>query len=165
MEWHRLAPSFIRSGKDDSGERLILGFAKEFERKMGRRLNIGCPSCFLSDFHQYSNHFNSDTMANYKVQPRYEGLTKRIDGKIEVLSNVGLTDELAEKFVKNHPRGLDLFQKFPESAKDLLNQSEGVKVNTKLSREELDEIATSKGLNPEDYKNKKQLVEAINEQA
>tara|TARA_R110002167_G_scaffold81296_3_gene222682 strand:+ start:29 stop:433 length:405 start_codon:yes stop_codon:yes gene_type:complete len=114
MNWNKYSPDTILTGRNKEGVRLIIEFGKDFKNKMGYDLDIGCIKCFRNDFQKF---LNRGTMAErksaYKLKPMYNGLSLGFGSKVYI-SDQNITDELAERFVKEHPKGLSLFSEYPK---------------------------------------------------
>ena len=97
---------------------------------------------------------NTTELKEYQLKAKYNGIPLEF-GSQTFVTNANITKEFAEKLLKTHPRGSDLF--------DVYKELEEIDPLKGLKRAELDEIAIEKGLNPQDYSNAKLLKSAIKE--
>lgn len=113
MDWGKYTPDTVRTGKDKNGNRLILQFSKDYKKRMGQDLDIGCPKCFRNDFQKYLKKEDMpDKKTEWKIKPMYEGVSLGFGSKV-ILSSSNITDELAEKFAREHKKGIGLFYSYP----------------------------------------------------
>lgn len=158
--WLKIDKVTIFNGKDENGNRYLSQFLRDYKETFNPDIiNAGCDRC-LEDYYQKFIKYLS-TMSNekpknsgYVLREKYENMPLEFGSPI-LVNNSNLTDEMAEKMLKN-PKGKELFVKIPEK-KSSGSQSE----LTKLNRSELDEMAEKLGINPEDYSNKKEIAAAI----
>lgn len=118
-DWSIYNADTVLNGKDKDGNRLVLEFSKDFRERMGYNLDISCPKCFRNDFDKFLNKNNMSTKnkSSFKLKPMYNGIALGFGSKV-FLSDDNITDELAEKFVKEHPKGLGLFSEYPQPKKE-----------------------------------------------
>jgi hypothetical protein len=160
MDWGSIHPNRIRSGVDSQGRRLILQFAVDFEKKLGYKLDISCPKCFQNDYDKYlkSTIMPDKKKSAWKLKPMYEGVSLGFGSKV-IISSANLTDELAEKFAKEHRKGLGLFSQYPKDYGSKKAEAPSREAELKaLSRDELDAVY---GDGSDQFRNKGEIIEAI----
>lgn len=154
-DWRNIDKDAIFTGKDENGNRYLSQFLQEYKQVFAREeINAGCKKCLDSYYEKlikYLTKMGQKKPSNYKLKEKYNGISLGF-GSSTIVSNRNITDKLAEKLLKDHPRGADLFEKMPEpSEKNLKN----------MTRPELDEFATQLGLEPSDFSKKPELLAAI----
>lgn len=93
--------------------------------------------------------------SGYILKAKYDGIPLGFGSPV-LVTNANITKEYAEKLIKEHKRGADLFDKIPEETEE--TNQDPLKG---LGRKELDVIATDLGLVPGDYSNKGEIKQAI----
>lgn len=162
MDWLSINREKIFSGKDEKGNRYLSQFLSDYKKTFSPDvINAGCTRC-LNDYHtKFIKHLampnkTEKTKSGYALKAKYEGIPLAF-GSRTFVTNKNITDEMGDSLVKNHPAGKDLFITIPEKEVEL-SRSQELKAS---SREELDELAKALELNPEDYKNKGLIADAI----
>ena len=51
--------------------------------------------------------------SEWKIKPMYEGISLGFGSKV-ILSSTNITDKIAEKFAREHKKGLGLFSSYPK---------------------------------------------------
>ncbi|SOC79821.1 hypothetical protein SAMN06296241_1358 [Salinimicrobium sediminis] len=163
MDWREIDKAAIFTGKDENGNRYLSQFLKDYKDTFHPdMINAGCSKCLEDYYQKFIKHLSTmskkDTNSGYKLRAKYNGIPLEFGSPVQV-SNANLTDELAQKLLKNHPAGEDLFETIPEgnepAEKTRLEELKDMK------RPELDKLAETLELNPKDYSNKDLISEAI----
>lgn len=117
-------PDVVLNGKDPDGNRLVLLFSEDFEKRMGYPLDITCAKCFRSDFAKFINS-NTNIMSKeigFEVKKKYNGLShpcsKNILSKVAIQEN----PDVAIEFYVEHPNGKSLFETVPKNIKTLVTK-------------------------------------------
>ena len=158
MNWLRFDKDTIFEGKDAHGNRYLNQFLNDYERVFNiTDFNAGCKKCLDEYYNKLITHLqmgNTTEPKVYQLKAKYNGIPLKFGSSI-LVNNLNITKEYAEELIKNHPRGIDLFDAFPErSPEDFFKN---------LKRADLDKIATDLGLDPKDYPNSALIKEAITE--
>lgn len=151
-------------------------FNKDFN-KLKKHVNSGSKSTIIN--------LKPETMSAYKIKPKFRAqiLTYVKDKRSYRTYGRNISDQFAKEFLTHGTEEQlaerkKMFDAIPSQkqvkptqdpvvsnskpVEPTLELKEKVEVNDRMSRSKLDEIASEKGLNPDDYENKKLLAEAIN---
>lgn len=156
-------------------------YIQKFEAAFSYKPN--CAGCtFNKDFNKLKKHVNSgskstiinlksEAMSAYKIKPKFRAqiLTYVKDRRSYRTYGRNISDQFAKEFLTHgtedqlaeRRKMFDVLPKEPQS-EPAIEEVVFTEVTERRSRKELNEIASEKGLNPDDYENKKLLVEAIN---
>ena len=160
IDWLKIDKVSIFKGKDENGNRYLSQFLADYKRIFNPdTINAGCDRCledYYNNFIKYITMGNSTEKKPYVLKKMYNGIPLEFGSSI-LVTNTNITKEYAEKLIKNHPRGVDLFDVIAKGAGDS-NTEDPLK---RLKRDELDKIATDLGLVPEEYSNMDLIKEAI----
>ena len=158
VDWLGLDKDTVFNGRDADGNRYLSQFLADYERIFTPvDINAGCKRCLDGYYIKLIKHLkmgNTTEPKEYQLKIKYNGIPLAFGSQIFV-TNANITKEYAEILLKTHPRGADLFDVFTE-----IEEADPLKG---LKRAELEEIATEKGLNPENYSNITLLKAAITE--
>lgn len=159
MDWRKLDKATIFTGKDENGNRYLSQFLRDYQKTFNPdMINAGCTKC-LEDYYltfiKFLSTMSKPKNSGYKLKEKYNGIPLEFGSPVFV-SNSNLTDELAQKLIKKHPAGEDLFEELPEKT-----PAEEKTDLIKLTRPELDSMAEKLGINPKDYSNKGEVAAAI----
>lgn len=162
MDWRKLDKAAIFTGKDENGNRYLSQFLKDYQDTFHPdMINAGCSKCledYYLTFTKYLSTMSKKESTGYKLKEKYNGIPLEFGSPVQV-SNANLTDELAEKLIKKHPAGKDLFEVIPEGKEP--EEKSRLEELKEMKRAELDALAESLELNPKDYANKDLISEAI----
>lgn len=111
MDWKNYTADYVRTATVD-GRRLVLDFAKDFQQKFNYEICISCIAKFQTDFNKYI-YAMSEINSEYRLKPKYNNIPLGF-GKRGRLSNENMNDKDALFLIKNHPRGVELFDKIPK---------------------------------------------------
>lgn len=157
--WLDFDKKTIFEGKDEKGNRYLSQFLRDYKQVFPKaEINAGCGKC-LEDY--YTKLINHQAMKKgkpthgYKLKAKFEGIPLHFGSQV-LVTNANLTEAYAKELLKRK-NGKNLFSKIPEDPKGS-DRSEGL---SRLKREELDAKALELGLNPEDYANRDEVIEAI----
>lgn len=163
-DWTQIDKVVIFEGNDENGNRYLNQFLKDYAEIFGsKNINAGCSRCLNDYWERFTKHFSTMSKvknSGYKLKPKFEGIALEFGSQIHV-TNANLSDEYAEKLIKNHKIGEQLFEEFP--SEDAVTKSDTLKTLKKLGREELDARASALGLDPKSYPNKTSIAEAISQ--
>lgn len=119
MNWSKLDIEIIFSGKNAEGVRYLQLFLSDYVSLIEPKDTpiASCKKCLKKYLYEFLT-YKPKTMEkqNYQLKPKYEGIT--IFGTGIVFTNANLTDELAERLVKEHPAGVKLFAIMPDGVGD-----------------------------------------------
>lgn len=171
-----LNPKKIRNNNE-----LMQLYIQQFEAAFSYKPN--CAGCtFNKDFNKLKKHVNSGsksiiinlkpkTMSVYKIKPKFRAqiLTYIKNKRPYRAYGRNITDSFAKEFLTHgteeqlseRRKMFDSIPKEPK-AEPVIEEVVFTEVTDRMTRKELDAIASEKGLNPDDYENKKLLAEAIN---
>ena len=160
-DWRKIDKTAIFKGNDENGNRYLSQFLKEYQETFHPDLiNAGCERCLEDYYRNTIKHLSTMSKSKnsgYKLKAKYEGIQLEFGSRVHVF-NSSLTDEIAEKLIKKHPAGKDLFETVPEQKKP---EAPKKKKLTDHTRPELDAMAEELGINPKDYSNKDEVAAAI----
>ena len=158
MDWLSVDKDTVFNGSDAHGNRYLNQFLADYERIFDLKdLNAGCKNClnnYYSNLIKHLNMGNTTESKAYQLKEKYNGIPLKFGSPV-LVNNGNITKEYAEELIKNHPRGIDLFDVLPD--REPQDDFKGLK------RADLDEIAIGLGLNPEVYSNATLIKEAITE--
>lgn len=171
-----LNPKKIRNNNE-----LMQLYIQKFEAAFSFKPN--CAGCtFSKDFNKLKKHVASsgkptvinlkqETMSAYKIKPKFRAqiLTYVKDKRSYRTYGRNISDQFAKEFlthgteeqIAERRKMFDAIPKEPQ-AEPAIEEVVFTEVTDRMSRKELDRRATEKGLNPNDYENKKLLAYAIN---
>ena len=160
MDWRTIDKAAIFNGKDENGNRYLSQFLKDYQETFHPdMINAGCLRC-LEDYYQtfikYLSTMSQTKNSGYKLREKYNGIPLEFGSPVQV-SNSNLTDEYAEKLLKDHPAGADLFEAIPEGSDEVTVES----LKKDNTREELDAMASSLGIDTTEAKDKTEAAQAI----
>ncbi|TYP71482.1 hypothetical protein [Aquimarina intermedia] len=163
-DWRNIDKVTIFNGKDENGNRYLSQFLKDYQNIFQPdMINAGCQRCLNDYYNNYIKYVSSmkteKKESGFKLREKYNGIPLEF-GSATLVTNANITDEIGNKLLKDHPRGEELFEAIPEEEEIVLTR---IEVLDKMTRAQLDETATGLGLNPDDYKNKGLIAEAIAE--
>ena len=176
--WLKIDKVTIFTGKDENGNRYLSQFLRDYKKALNPdMINAGCDRCLEDYYHKFTKYLstmskNKPKNSGYILRKKYENIPLEFGSRTQV-NNSNLTDEMAEKLIKNHPKGKELFDNIPEKKKAPAKNLNPVKDEnngdqdkyqtdlTKLTRPELDEMAEKLGINPADFSNKGEVAAAI----
>lgn len=81
--------------------------------KSGISLEKLCLNCKNKLKVYYYYLIKTNTMSEYRLKPMYNGLALK-PGSNVIINQASMTDMLAERFIKEHPKGEDLFDYIPK---------------------------------------------------
>lgn len=115
MKWGELSRDEIINGYNGEGVRLLSLFLQAYAARFGdaEPLYASCYKCltdYITKFQNYQKNKPMET-SKYKLLPMFEGIT--LFGTGLVITNETLTDEIADKLLKEHPHGAKLFEFIP----------------------------------------------------
>lgn len=127
MDWKKYIgkPDVVLNGKTPDGTRLVLLFAEDYKKRMGKDLDISCPKCFRNDFNNFINTniiTMSKTKSGFKVKKKYEGLTHPCSKNVLSTKAVEKDASIALEFYVEHPGGKSLFDETPKGIKSLVTK-------------------------------------------
>lgn len=163
MNWLSLNKETIFNGKDEKGNRYLSQFLSDYKKTFNPDIiNAGCKRCLNDYYLKFTKHLamsdkTEKTKSGYALKAKYEGIPLSFGSRTFVTNN-NITNEMGDELLKNHPAGEKLFTTIPKKQEKELTRLEEL---NSMKREELDEIAKDLELNPEDYKNKGLIAEAI----
>lgn len=151
-------------------------FSKDFN-KLKKHVNSGSKPAVIN--------LKPETMSAYKIKPKFRAqiLTYVKDKRSYRTYGRNMSNQFAKEFLTHGTEEQlaerkKMFDAIPSQkqvkptqdpvvsnskpVEPTLELKEKVEVNDRMSRSKLDAIASEKGLNPNDYENKKLLAEAIN---
>lgn len=114
IDWKNYKADEVKSGFDENGNRLFSLFAQDYQKVFSSEI---CPTCndFPAKFQNFLNKtIMSNTESKFKLKKMYDGIPLEFGSNIHV-TNANLTDELALLLANKHPRGLELFEVYPEA--------------------------------------------------
>jgi hypothetical protein len=153
IDWLKIDKVTIFKGKDENGNRYLNQFLSDYKKIFNaKEINAGCERCLEDYYFKLIKHLQMGKSTNdsgYILKAKYDGIPLGFGSPI-LVTNANITKKYAEKLIKEHKRGVDLFDKIP--AKTDLDG---------LNRAQLDSIATDLGLVPGDYSNKVEIKQAI----
>lgn len=156
IDWSNIDKVTIFKGKDENGNRYLSQFLSDYKRIFNaKEINAGCERCLEDYYLKLIKHLQMGKSTNdsgYVLKAKYDGIPLGFGSPV-LVTNANITKEYAEKLIKDHKIGADLFDKIPE-------ETEKSELDGK-TRDELDVIATDLGLVPGDYKNKGEITKAI----
>lgn len=161
-DWRKIDKDTIFKGNDENGNRYLSQFLSDYKKTFNPTdINAGCERCLIDYYNKLIKHLSimgKEVKNNeYQLKLKYNGIPLAFGSPI-LVTNANINEKYARQLIKNHPRGVELFDKLPEDF-----QEEGYESLEDLGRKELDALAENLGLNPEDYKNKSLIIEAIAE--
>lgn len=171
-DWLKIDKAAIFTGKDENGNRYLSQFLKDYQDTFHPdMINAGCLRCLEDYYKTFIKHLSTMSKkesTGYQLKEKYNGIPLEFGSPVYV-SNANLTDELAEKLLKRHPAGKDLFKVIPEprepaepKAKKSTEPTEPkVKKLTDHTRKELDAMAEKLGIDPKNYSKKDEVAAAI----
>ena len=125
MNWLEFDKDTIFEGKDVNGNRYLNQFLNDYERVFNiTDFNVGCKKCLNDYYIKLITHLqmgNTIEPKEYQLKPKYDGIPLSFGSPITV-TNANITKKYAEKLLKNHPRGKDLFDVLPKEAKPKVNK-------------------------------------------
>ena len=160
MNWLEVDQVSVLTGKDSNGNRYLSQFLKEYKEVFNREtINAGCQKCLVNYYLKFIKYLHTmptpKQPTEYRLKAKYNGIPLSFGSPVQVDNN-NMTDAYGNQLLENHPKGADLFDAVPDTSK---NQED---LST-LSRKQLNKRAVEIGLNPDDYKNKSEVVNAISE--
>lgn len=123
IDWKNYKADEVKSGFDENGNRLFSLFAQDYQKVFSSEI---CPTCndFPAKFQNFLNKtIMSNTESKFKLKKMYDGIPLEFGSNIHV-TNANLTDELALQLANKHPRGLELFEVYPEGTVIKKNQDQ-----------------------------------------
>lgn len=164
IDWLKIDKVTIFKGKDENGNRYLNQFLSDYKKIFNaKEINAGCERCLEDYYFKLIKHLQMGKSINdsgYILKAKYDGIPLGFGSPI-LVTNANITKKYAEKLIKEHKRGVDLFDKIPEVVLEEKKDEPKEESLNDLSRKDLDVIATDLGLVPGDYKNKKEVKKAI----
>lgn len=129
IDWRKLDKETILNGNDENGNRYLNQFLKDYQETFHPdTINAGCSKCLDGYYSKLMKHLNTMgevEKTQYKLKAKYNGIPLEFGSSVHV-SNANLTDALAKKLIKNHPKGKELFEVVPEEVvKEKKTQKKG----------------------------------------
>jgi hypothetical protein len=116
VNWLDKTAEQIKTGTDEKGTRLVLAFQSDYKKIFGQGAECchTCPSftAKVQKYKQTITKMKEVDNSGFKLKAKYEGIQVPFGSK--PVSNVNLTDAKAKEIIKNHPKGVELFDKLPE---------------------------------------------------
>lgn len=128
-----MSPSRVKNGyNESSGKRFLVEFAEDYKALMGTTLCLSCN--FNSKFYEFINKLktkkmskkNKSTKLEFQIKPKYKGVQLGFGSNV-MLTDSGLSEELALRFCIEHPRGKELFETLPENVDELIEDYPKIK--------------------------------------
>jgi hypothetical protein len=153
-KWNKYQASEVRTGMDSNGNRLVSSFAKDYNSIFNFEL---CPNCkgFEEKFKKFlkkTKIMAEKKASQYVLKKMYSNIPLEFGSSVFV-NNENMTDAYGLKLLKNHPRGLDLFDSVPNTQKETIasqGQNKEVQTASQLmkdnSKDELIKIAADLGV-------------------
>ena len=112
--WSEINISTIMTGKTDDGVLLLSLFLKDYKEtcKPTEPIVVSCGACLERYYKEYlkTKEMSAEIInSGYELHKKYEGIT--LFGSGLVITNKTLSDEIAKRLLKDHPRGEQLFSK------------------------------------------------------
>ncbi|WP_462250431.1 hypothetical protein [Ekhidna sp.] len=155
MEWQSYKIEEIKTGSDESGNRLALQFCQDYKDLFGPDAHCchTCPS-FENKINKYIQKISTMKEvknSGFELKPMYNGIQPKFGAA--PVSNGNLTDEKAIELINEHPKGKDLFEKLPDNIDELMEggdsgQTFDQQVNS-LLKPQLVQVATALELETE----------------
>lgn len=150
-DWNNYQSHQVKNDVDASGNRLISAFAKDYKSVFG--LDI-CPNCndFQIKFQNFLKQIDimsksKSKNSGYVLKKKYQNIPLGFGSPIYV-NNDNMTDEYAQRLLKNHPRGKDLFHHIPDRNDENLSPVEQLVKDH--SKDQLVEMASEIGIEKAD---------------
>lgn len=116
IDWSVFDAETVFRGKSPEGTPYLLQFLRDYKRIVNpaEAPVASCKKCVQKYLNQLINFKKMDIKIskNWKLKAKYEGIT--LFGTGIILTNSNITDELAERFYKEHPAKENLFDLMPE---------------------------------------------------
>ena len=117
IDWLQYTPDQIKNEANEQGVRLLSLFSSDYKAVTGKTL---CASCRglrekINEYHQKKIEMDTKEKCDYKLKKMYEGIPLEFGSQVHV-SNRNLTNKLAKQLIAKHPKGVALFEVFPEAA-------------------------------------------------
>ena len=162
IDWREIDKVAIFTGKDEHGNRYLSQFLKDYAATFNPdMINAGCQRCLEDYYTRTIKELNTmkepKNESGYVLKPKYQGISLEFGSNIFV-TNGNITKEYGDTLLEKHPKGAELFEIVPKKKDKTLEES-----LLDHTRQELDAIATNKGLNPSDYSNKGEIAKAISQ--
>ena len=117
MDWLNIEKVVIFNGKDENGNRYLSQFLRDYKEVFNPDyVNAGCEKClndYYTKFIKYLNMGNDKEEKKYVLKAKYNGIPLKFGSPV-LVTNSNITKQYAETLAKNHPRGKDLFDVYPE---------------------------------------------------
>lgn len=98
--------------KDKTKGGLLSQFIKEYVKHFGGNFNLSCPKCKTKYWENYKNLHKMKSTSKYVLKAKYNGIQLGVNG--QPLRNGEMTDKQAKELISKHPKGKDLFEKYPK---------------------------------------------------
>jgi len=112
-DWVKYGKSAIF--RDISKDGLLSKFLKDYKSDFGGTINPSCSKCLNTYWNKYINSLimsNEKIECDYELHKKYDGIQIEFGG--EAVLNATMTNKIAVKLLKTHPRGALLFSKLPK---------------------------------------------------
>lgn len=115
-DWSKIAKDVVFAGTDEDGNRYLSQFLSDYKKTFDApNIDAGCRRCLedyylklTSTLHTMKKVKNS----GYRLKAKYNGIPLSFGSQIQVF-NSNLDDDLAQKLLKTHPAGAELFDQLP----------------------------------------------------